>query len=154
MGPLIQLLLSALGGAIVALVGNFILQNKTRSWQREQWLLDHKTAEYRELLSTLAQSVECMAQNSPHFGMALKGMAIDGQRDAYEQAAGRGKAIIRDRIFVAQLVADEQLLDQWQALAGARDMSEFWNQWEILHRTIVKAARKDLGVKDELLLSL
>ena len=149
MSPTIQWLLSALGGAVIALVGNFALQGRLRTWQREQWLLDHKTAEYRELLSGLAESVQCMARNSPDFGMPV-GSHEDAQRDAYEQAASKGKAIILDRLFVAKLIADQRILERWQLLAGERDLSRFWGYWESVHRTIVQAARKDLGVKGEL----
>ncbi len=74
----------------------------------------------------------------------------DAQRVAYEQAAGKGKAVILDRIFVAKHIADEGILERWRLLAGERGMNRFWGYWESVHKTIVQAARKDLGVKGEL----
>ena len=77
-------------GAIITWTGNVFLQHSMRSWQREQWLLDKKTAEYKELLSTLATSVESMAQNSSDFGMKVpKLVTEDQQRLAFGEAAGR-----------------------------------------------------------------
>lgn len=153
-------LIAALGAGLVASVltsvVNYFIHRSNLSWQRkqrllerEQWILDKKTAEYRELLSTLAGSVESMARNSPDFGMASAGSATDEQLDAYEMAAGEGRKIIRDRIFISKSMEDADIRSLWKVLAGTRDMSEFWKSWDWLHGVIIKAAHRELGIMDD-----
>lgn len=149
MNPTFQLVLSALGGAALALVGNFVLQTRLRLWQREQWILDKRTDEYRELLSTLAASVERMARYSPDFGMPFPKKTPEEKRIVFDRVASKGKAIIQDRVFVAHVMTDHQILQRWQLLAGERDETRFWEYWKALHMAIIEAARKDLGIKTD-----
>jgi hypothetical protein len=51
--------------AIGPLAGVVIGAWLSRSWQKKQWALDSKKTEYRELISTLSQSVQCLAENLP-----------------------------------------------------------------------------------------
>ena len=138
--------------AIITWIGNVCLQRSSRSWQREQWLLDKKTAEYKELLSTLAESVERMAENSPDFGSKVSEILGDAQKDgrvraSYGEAAGEGRRTITDRIFITKQVQAAVVLDLWQDLAGQRDMKSFWEKWKWLRHIIVEAARDDLDIK-------
>ncbi len=134
-------------GAGITLIGNYLLQHSTHSWQREQWLLDKKTAEYKELLSTLAWSVESMAQNSLDFGENLSSVTGEHHRLAYETAASEARRTINDRIFVTKQVEAAAVLDLWQGLAGERDMLSFWNKWRWIRQRIIETARDDLDIK-------
>jgi hypothetical protein len=49
----------------------------TRSWQRKQWILEGKKAEYRELLSTLSESYHTIRSHVP----AAKPVVISAERD-------------------------------------------------------------------------
>jgi hypothetical protein len=107
----IQVALIALGGvavgSVLTFIANYILQRSSRSSQRKQWVLDKKAAEYGELLSTLAKSVECMAQNSIDFGMALPSLLTEEQqRLAYNNAASEARKTIEDRIFISKGIHD------------------------------------------------
>jgi hypothetical protein len=134
--------------AIITWVGNVFLQRSMRSWQREQWLLDKKTAEYKELLTTLAASVESMAQNSPDFGVKLPSLLTDDQqRLAYDMAAGQARRTITDRIFIKKQVQAAVVVDLWQDLAGQRDLRSFWDKWYWLRHKIIETARDDLEIK-------
>lgn len=117
------------------------------SEQQKQWVLDKKTEEYRELLSTLTANVERMARYSIEFGMPFPNKTEEHKRVIFERAASRGKAVIQDRIFIARVVATCEILDRWEALAGERNEDKFWDYWELLHRDIIEAARKDLKIK-------
>jgi hypothetical protein len=134
-------------GSVLTFITNYILQRSNRSWQREQWLLDKRTEEYRELLSTLAANVERMARYSIDFGMSFPDKKEEQKRVVFDRAASIGKAVIQDRLFVAHLMREHEILDRWKLLAGERDFSSFWNHWKALHEAIVEAARKDLGIK-------
>jgi hypothetical protein len=101
----------------------FFLQYRLFSQQRRQWVLDKKTEEYRELLSTLTSSVERMARYSPDFGMQFPGKTSDQVRVIFVRAASKGKAVTQDRVFVADVMASLRVLDRWQLLAGERDIN-------------------------------
>jgi hypothetical protein len=90
-----------------------------------------------------------MARNSPDFGVPV-GSDEDAQRVAYEQAAIKGRRLFWTESSSQSLSRTNVILGRWQLLAGERDMNRFWGYWESVHRTIVQAARKDLGVKGEL----
>jgi hypothetical protein len=58
-------LVATLLGVLIGFAGNFLIQRQLRSWQREQWILDGKEAEWKELIGTLCQDARCMLDNSP-----------------------------------------------------------------------------------------
>jgi hypothetical protein len=158
-------LIAAFGGGVVASgltsLVNFLIHRSNLSWQRElrlqdkseeqqQWILDKKTAECRELLSTLTQCGQCMGQNSIDFGPELPSLLTEEQkRLAYGKAASEGLKTIQDRIFISKRIQDEGVLTLWKSLAGERDFNKFWNSWDWLHGVIVKAAHKELGIEDD-----
>jgi hypothetical protein len=152
MNPQVQVGLIAFSAVIISAfitwVGNVCLQRSVRSWQKDQWLLDKKTAEYKEMLSTLAASVESMAHNSPDFGMTLPSLLTDEQqRLAYDTAVGEARKTITDRIFIFKQVQAAAILDLWQDLGGQRDLQSFWEKWAWLRRKIIETARDDLEIK-------
>ena len=57
--------LAAFIGVLIGFAGNFLIQRQLRSWQREQWILDSKKAEWKELIGTLCQDTRFMLDNSP-----------------------------------------------------------------------------------------
>lgn len=121
----------------------------SRSWQRKQWELESKKAEYRELISCLSQSAHFILNNSPHLSrgavFALKSGEQERQSD---EAIDRGHAIIADRIFIADVMEREKVGDSWLAVVRHGDISKFWDGWEALHRVLLRAARRDLNLKD------
>jgi hypothetical protein len=85
-------LIGALSGLLGVILGAFL----TRSWQRKQWLLDNKKAEYRELISILSQAAHYILNNSPHLqGPNPLGNLKSGEQERLsDEAADRGHTII------------------------------------------------------------
>ena len=77
--------------------------------------------------------------------MSVKSGEQERQSD---EATDRGHAIIADRIFIADLMEREKVGDRWLAVVKQREVSKFWDGWEALHRVLLKAARRDLKLKD------
>jgi hypothetical protein len=81
---------SGIGPLIGALIGSWL----TRSWQRKQWLLESKKAEYRELLSVLSQSAHCILNNSPHLTVQGMGTLKSGEQEREsDEAAADGSSL-------------------------------------------------------------
>jgi hypothetical protein len=113
-----------------------------RSWQRKQWVLEGKKAEYRELLSTLSDSYHCIIKN---WGAALAPVNHEGLREKLE-AEVSGQQVIEDRIFIDDAMRAENIREQWGLLAAERDFSRIRDYWRNLHDTLVRMAHMDLGI--------
>ena len=98
----------------------------TRSWQRKQWLLDNKKAEFRELLSTLSESSHCILRNFPAEGFAGAKMSSGDELRQVREAAINGRRVIQDRIFIAKRIREENILDRWQSVTAEKDLSNFY----------------------------
>lgn len=96
----------------------------TRSWQRKQWLLESKKAEYRELIGTLSRSFHCMIKYWPY---------------------PEGHRVIADRIFIEKVMRAEKIKERWGLLAAEKDWNRLHEYWKDLHEVLVKAAHRDLG---------
>src|SRR5271167_4168174 len=95
---------AAIGPLVGLLVGHLL----TRSWQRQQWLMDNKKQEYRELMSALTKNYGILAQYKAPM-VALDGMT---QRRIAE-AEGEALQILRDRIFIRKEVEDANVQALW-----------------------------------------
>jgi len=111
----------------------------SRSWQREQWILDRRIEEFRELLTALAEA----------FAVAMKlhaEVVIESER-LREFMNGHANAlrVIRSRIFIVEEVAQFNIELRW-AEAGARyqrtlDVPHFATVFNEMRIQIVGAAR-------------
>jgi hypothetical protein len=135
-------LIGALSGLLGVILGTYL----TRSWQREQWLLDSKKAEYRELISVLSQAAHCILNNSPHLQLPnpLGSFKSGEQERLSDEAADRGHVTIADRIFIADTIAREKISERWVAVLKEKRIDKFWDAWEELHRLLLKVSREDL----------
>jgi hypothetical protein len=135
---------SGIGPLIGALIGSWL----TRSWQRKQWLLESRKAEYRELMSVLSESANCILNNSQRLAVQGMGTIKSGEQERQsDEAATRGHRIIEDRIFMADTVAREKIDERWVVLLKEKDIRKFWEAWDELHRLLLKMAREDLNLK-------
>ncbi len=138
-------------GTLSGLLGVSLGAYLTRSWQRKQWLLDSKKAEYRELLSVLSQAAHYILNNSPHLEQPnpLGSLKSGEQERLSDGAADRGHAIISDRIFIADAMAREKIEQRWVKVVKEKRVDTFWNAWEELHRLLLKVSHEDLGLKGQ-----
>ncbi len=138
-------LLGTLSGLVGVVLGAYL----TRSWQRKQWLLDSKKAEYRELISVLSQAAHYILNNSPHLQRPnpLGSLKSGEQERLSDEAADRGHTTISDRIFIADTIAREKIDERWLSILKQKRIDQFWNAWEELHGLLLKVSREDLTLK-------
>lgn len=138
-------LIGALSGLLGVILGAYL----TRSWQRKQWLLDSKKAEYQELLSVLSQAAHYILNNSPRLQLpnGIGGVKSGEQERLSGEAADRGHATIADRVFISDTMAREKIGERWLAVLKEKRVDGFWNAWEELHRLLLKVSREDLNLK-------
>jgi len=104
-----QKLTIALGiwAAIGPLLGIFVGHFLTRSWQREQARLDNIKAEYRELLTALAEAYTTFIRLGP------RDEAFAQQRNGFDEARAASMRVMHDRIYIAERVKREKWLFYW-----------------------------------------
>jgi hypothetical protein len=95
-----------ISGAVGLLVGHVL----TRSWQYQQWQLDHKRSEYRDLLTKLTLAYSATRQHP-----TLEG---DLQEKAFDITDG-AFSCMKDRIFIADEVERLRIFERWIAATRA-----------------------------------
>jgi len=126
-------------GIVGSLLGVIIGQQMSRSWQREQWILDRRVDEFRELLDALAESLRvCMTMHAD----SLLGVMTPKEVLATHSNTMR---VIRSRIFVFDEVVRFNIETQWseavilhQRMGSVEDLGAAFNG---IRFQIVKAAR-------------
>lgn len=134
-------LAAAIVGPVCALVGVFLGNYLTRSSQREQWRLDRRTEEYRELLRAMAT----VFTNKQRFGTGGTG---DRQFNIeLEQANVESLRVLRDRIIIAPELADANILTRWHlaldhadGYRGTTNWKAFADEYTTLTETLVQMA--------------
>ena len=98
-------------GAICALVGiviGVVLGHRlARSLQREQWLVDHKIEEWREVIVVLSSSFRKM---SDKYHSEPK---TDETWEAIKNAAISGTEVLTNRLFIAEKLKSYGILETW-----------------------------------------
>ena len=135
----------ALIGVLVGFVGNFFLQLRLFSWQRKHWIRDKKQAEWGELITTLCESARSYIDNAvvDPSGFPLRGR---GDWSKCEEAKSEALRVIQDRIFIAERVAKEKLVERWNNVTKKKPYNEFIREWRTLHADVVQMAKNDLGM--------
>lgn len=126
-------LIGAFGGV---LLGHYL----SRSWQREQWRLDRRTDEYKELLCALST----VFTNKQRFSSG------GGDKDfdiKLELANVESLRVIRDRIIIAPELVEADILTRWYVAldyadrsGGHPDWKKFADSYTELTSTLVKMA--------------
>jgi hypothetical protein len=142
-GPLTQetVTLVVAGFGIAGTFGGvFLGQSMSQSWQREQWLRDHRIQEFRELLDALADSLR--VSMTMHAGALME----DQQRDIVKTHSNAMR-VIRSRIFTMDFVHESQIEIRWveASMQHSRDhnVAALAIVFNILQQKIVAAAYED-----------
>jgi len=135
-------------GVIVGLIGNMIAQFFLHRWQRKQWILDCKKAEWRELIGTLVESERGIWENSPHFAYDFEPSKEEAEEHGrrFSEADSKARRTIEDRIFISRYIKKEDVLERWQLIAGEENLSRTRELWQDLHASLVQAAHRDLDL--------
>jgi hypothetical protein len=134
----------ALWGTIGTLLGVLIGAWLTRSWQRKQWVLDSKKAEYRELISTLSESYHTIVRLLPVLG-GISAMTPE-EYTALSERWVAGMKVVEDRIFIDGEVRAANIRESWMQVADF-DLQKLGAQWKDLHDALVRMAHQDLGIE-------
>lgn len=131
--------LIGLGGALIGIVlGHFL----TKSSQHKQWIRDHRSAEYRELLTALTKSFLDISLYDSRFD------ADAGDRTKSLAARNDALLIMSDRLYVAVDIARLEVGKRWikavQTFRDNHDSSEFSRAFDDIRLSILTAAHKKL----------
>lgn len=136
----------ALGGAL-GIIGTAVGQVISGRRQNKQWLFENKKQEYRELLDVMSKAVRFIIDTR---GGTISVVAASEMSAAYD-AENDVFRVMEDRIFIADMVSKERLMDRWVELLGymqnKRQPGQFIKTYTELRVTILRAAFKDLGIK-------
>ena len=140
-------------------------QDLARS-QRQQWELDSRKEEWRELIDTLTQcfhKVELAKASLPYPSVSAppQWVVVPGEaRRALLEAVG----VISNRLFIKDVLEKERVREDWREIelmsegsapvsrdhtagvAGSAGVTDLQQKWVTLHRKLVRAALTDLGV--------
>lgn len=129
-----------------SLAGGLITQYVLSKQRHQEWAKDNKKQEWRELIGTLTRSAHLFIETSTDVGLTV---ITGAQERAIFEANGEARRIIEDRIFIASEVQRENVLERWQLLVAENRLARMMEYWNHLHSTLVAAARKDCGMKEQ-----
>jgi hypothetical protein len=113
--------------------------------QRKHWLLDNKRAEYRELLTTIA---EAGGKFVVFYGMEPI-VATGEQQFMIGETARTSVDVIYNRLFIAHEVEKLHIQKRWEtaisALQGTRDVNAFGKSLDGIMDDLRRAALNDLA---------
>ena len=114
----------------------------TRKIQHDQWLRDSRKTEFSELLKALSQSYGVM------ISLRTPGRLLDGHDlRNLEEAEASALRTIRDRIFIADDAARDNILELWtnasKTFDDCRDFAKFRASYNLINEVIVKAAMQN-----------
>ena len=137
-------------------IGTFLGGILSYVLQRRTWLLDHKRLEWRELIDGLHECMEALRPALKWRENFDEGRVLGAARVPIVTAIVHGERLIADRIFIAESVRKNHVVERWRALSrtidGINNEAElgeaglaFINLWADLHDLLVQMARKDVA---------
>jgi hypothetical protein len=116
-------------GPLCGLVAGHIL---TRSWQRRQWILECRKAEFREVITALSDAVVHLMMFTPAYEVG----PAEKQWNEFETCLKIAMRTLADRIYIARDLRELDTTDRFlQATQGARQ-SDIGERSEILAAVI------------------
>ena len=110
--------------------------------QRQHWKLDNKCAEYRKLLTTIADAGSKMVV---HYG-TMPYVVTGREQFMIGETARKSVDVMYNRLFIAREVADLDILKRWEkaisALQKTRNVDEFGKLMDGIMDDIRKVALK------------
>lgn len=132
-------------GVLGGLAGAWTNHYLARSSRRDEWGREKKMQEYRELLTAISK-VELLAIRN-------QGVMSGEEEREQERCEIEAWTIMRDRIFIANVVNEGSVRVRWVKLAGNyrkdRNLLAFVGGCANLRKDIMTFAFKDLGIAGE-----
>jgi hypothetical protein len=118
--------------ALATLAGVYLGQRSTRRLQHEQWLLDHRRAECKELLEALTAAYLVADKHS----MMRASNPAEAQEALYR--------IVHNRLFIAKELREENFWSRWKAstsdLMTSAGYARFTSEYAALTDFMIKLA--------------
>ncbi len=105
-------LIGALG--IGSVIGSLATQYLSAKARRQEWLNDNKKLEWRQLIDETDRSINWMRYA---FERGVVRLTSDPATD-YMAGMDVGSAVVRNRIFIADVLKESGIIDKWWELAG------------------------------------
>ena len=135
----------AIWAAVGPLLGIWLGHQLLRSQQRQQWIVDHRIEEWRELLVVLSNSFMLTEQIRKEIETPALKLEKFKVNLAARQKAGD---VLLTRLFIANEVADLKVHERWSKLLEQydtdQDAKRFGTQFGELSRAIREKARIDI----------
>lgn len=130
-------------GVVSALSGVYLGQRMSRTGQREQWLMDERKEEFRELIVGLEESMRSEVEYAIYTSKYT-----DEERRLLSRKTSDFYTIVRTRIFTANEVKIIDVYERWrEALDDHRsegDIDVLRSRYEALLKDLVDAATAPL----------
>ncbi len=140
------------------LVGVLLGAWLTARWQRNKWILDNKTAEYRGILDVLNSYRFTLGEYYALYKVAMVAVAVQKKYDdiALAKSMGAVSNAFADRIFTYLAVQKSGARNDWTVLAGMikadkSTVDDLFKVIDRIHNTLVRVARDDLHIQGGLL---
>ena len=133
--------------SIGSFVGGLVTQILSSRLRHQEWIRDNKKQEWRELIGTLSQTFHGLKEWKNWNYPGIVDVSPEHKNGTWTDADAEARRTIESRIFIAQQVQRENVLERWQLLAAEKDWVRMVQYWNELHATLIAAAHKDCGIK-------
>ena len=143
--------------AVGPLVGVAVGAWLSARWQRQKWILDNKTEEFRSLFDALSSYRSVLIEYHTLYKSVMVAVSAQKKYDddvAFARATDLVTNTFADRIFTRQSILNSGARDDWSSYGKKQlsqqppDMDECLKILDAIHRKLVKASQDDLGLSD------
>ena len=100
---------------IIAWITAWITSKLTSSREHQRWTLDNKKLEWRELIDEMHECFNHMANfRNPTDAILIPNSEVDA-------SIRKGFRILRSRVFIADAIAQNKIMEEWEKLRTYRD---------------------------------
>lgn len=138
----VTLIVAALG--IVGTLGGIIVGHfLTRSWQREQWLLDCRKQEFKEVASAMSHfTIEHLSY------VTSQGTALAQPKQAYVDSMKAVSCVLADRIFIASDLESAKIPSRFlqimeKFIEAGEEFDDPADEMSALLKEVVELAKKE-----------
>lgn len=136
-------------------IGTVLSYFLTSRLQRRNWINDNRKLEWRELIDELHG---CMLPMGYAFRWTGSSRSLEeraAERTEISRAVLRGSQVIRNRLFIADVLKKHGIAERWNNLSEMTDTSDadlpakaraFLDEFAALENDVLTLSRRDLGV--------
>lgn len=136
-------------------LGTLLSYFLTSRLQRRDWIYDNRKLEWRELIDELHSCMQLMGAAFRWKGSVGSLEDRAAERTQISRAIVRGSQVIRNRIFIADVLTKHGIADRWNKLSEMTNTSGadlqakarvFLDEFAGLENEVLNLARRDLRI--------